>query len=110
MNYEQNGTGEPLVLIPYLGADHACYANNVIHALSSTVSGTRRASASRRVRAKLEDARTSLARLQMTCERSRLSKLSSTQKKTSEVGTTRRNHHASPRNCLIRLERLPRNG
>ena len=58
MNYEQNGTGEPLVLIPYLGADHACYANNVIHALSYTVSGTRRASASRRVRAKLEDART----------------------------------------------------
>ena len=26
MNYEQQGTGEPLVLIPYLAADHACYA------------------------------------------------------------------------------------
>jgi pimeloyl-ACP methyl ester carboxylesterase len=26
MNYEQQGTGEPLILIPYLAADHACYA------------------------------------------------------------------------------------
>jgi 3-oxoadipate enol-lactonase len=26
MNYEQQGSGEPLVLIPYLAADHACYA------------------------------------------------------------------------------------
>jgi 3-oxoadipate enol-lactonase len=26
MNYEQQGAGEPLVLIPYLAADHACYA------------------------------------------------------------------------------------
>ena len=26
MNYDQQGTGEPLILIPYLGADHACYA------------------------------------------------------------------------------------
>jgi len=26
MNYEQQGTGEPLVLIPYLAADNACYA------------------------------------------------------------------------------------
>src|SRR5262249_42916578 len=26
MNYEQQGTGEPLLLIPYLAADHACYA------------------------------------------------------------------------------------
>jgi pimeloyl-ACP methyl ester carboxylesterase len=26
MNYEQQGTGEPLILIPYLAADNACYA------------------------------------------------------------------------------------
>ena len=26
INYDQQGTGEPLVLIPYLTADHACYA------------------------------------------------------------------------------------
>jgi pimeloyl-ACP methyl ester carboxylesterase len=26
MNYEQQGTGEPVVLIPYLAADNACYA------------------------------------------------------------------------------------
>jgi 3-oxoadipate enol-lactonase len=26
MNYDQQGTGEPLILIPYLAADHACYA------------------------------------------------------------------------------------
>lgn len=26
MNYHQEGTGQPLVLIPYLAADHACYA------------------------------------------------------------------------------------
>ena len=26
MHYEQQGAGEPLVLIPYLAADHACYA------------------------------------------------------------------------------------
>jgi pimeloyl-ACP methyl ester carboxylesterase len=25
MNYDQQGTGEPLILIPYLTADHACY-------------------------------------------------------------------------------------
>jgi pimeloyl-ACP methyl ester carboxylesterase len=29
MNYEQQGSGEPLILIPYLGADHACYAFQV---------------------------------------------------------------------------------
>jgi pimeloyl-ACP methyl ester carboxylesterase len=29
MNYEQQGTGEPIVLIPYLSADHACYAFQV---------------------------------------------------------------------------------
>jgi pimeloyl-ACP methyl ester carboxylesterase len=29
MNYEQQGTGEPLVLIPYLAADNACYAFQV---------------------------------------------------------------------------------
>ncbi len=29
MNYEQQGTGEPLVLIPFLAADHACYAFQV---------------------------------------------------------------------------------
>jgi hypothetical protein len=29
INYEQQGTGEPLILIPYLGADHACYAFQV---------------------------------------------------------------------------------
>jgi pimeloyl-ACP methyl ester carboxylesterase len=29
MNYEQQGTGEPLILIPYLTADHACYAFQV---------------------------------------------------------------------------------
>ena len=29
MNYEQQGTGQPLILIPYLAADHACYAFQV---------------------------------------------------------------------------------
>src|ERR1700758_4776575 len=29
MNYDQQGTGEPLILIPYLGADYACYAFQV---------------------------------------------------------------------------------
>jgi pimeloyl-ACP methyl ester carboxylesterase len=29
MNYDQVGTGEPLILIPYLAADHACYAFQV---------------------------------------------------------------------------------
>ena len=29
MNYDQQGTGEPLLLIPYLAADHACYAFQV---------------------------------------------------------------------------------
>jgi pimeloyl-ACP methyl ester carboxylesterase len=29
INYEQQGTGEPLVFIPYLAADHACYAFQV---------------------------------------------------------------------------------
>ena len=29
MHYDQQGTGEPLVLIPYLAADHACYAFQV---------------------------------------------------------------------------------
>jgi pimeloyl-ACP methyl ester carboxylesterase len=28
-NYDKQGTGEPLVLIPYLAADHACYAFQV---------------------------------------------------------------------------------
>ena len=28
-NYEQQGNGEPLILIPYLAADHACYAFQV---------------------------------------------------------------------------------
>src|SRR5260370_9937159 len=26
MNYVQQGSGDPLILIPYLAADHACYA------------------------------------------------------------------------------------
>lgn len=29
MNYEQQGSGEPLVLLPFLSADHACYAFQV---------------------------------------------------------------------------------
>ena len=29
INYGQEGTGEPLILIPYLAADHACYAFQV---------------------------------------------------------------------------------
>jgi pimeloyl-ACP methyl ester carboxylesterase len=29
MNYDQQGVGEPLILIPYLAADHACYAFQV---------------------------------------------------------------------------------
>jgi pimeloyl-ACP methyl ester carboxylesterase len=29
LNYERDGTGEPLILIPYLTADHACYAFQV---------------------------------------------------------------------------------
>src|SRR5437588_2264592 len=30
LNYEEQGTGEPLILIPYLAADHACYAFQVV--------------------------------------------------------------------------------
>jgi len=29
INYEQQGSGDPLILIPYLTADHACYAFQV---------------------------------------------------------------------------------
>ena len=29
VNYEQQGTGEPLILIPFLAADNACYAFQV---------------------------------------------------------------------------------
>ena len=29
LNYEQQGSGEPLILIPYLAADNACYAFQV---------------------------------------------------------------------------------
>lgn len=29
LNYAQQGSGEPLILIPYLAADHACYAFQV---------------------------------------------------------------------------------
>jgi len=29
MNYDQQGSGEPLILIPYLAAEHACYAFQV---------------------------------------------------------------------------------
>ena len=29
MNYEQQGTDEPLILVPYLAADNACYAFQV---------------------------------------------------------------------------------
>src|SRR5690242_15458653 len=29
MNYSQEGSEEPLILIPYLAADHACYAFQV---------------------------------------------------------------------------------
>ena len=29
INYEQQGSGEPLILIPYLAADNACYAFQV---------------------------------------------------------------------------------
>lgn len=29
INYEQQGNGDPLILIPYLSADHACYAFQV---------------------------------------------------------------------------------
>lgn len=29
LNYDQQGAGEPLILIPYLAADHACYAFQV---------------------------------------------------------------------------------
>jgi pimeloyl-ACP methyl ester carboxylesterase len=29
VNYDQQGNGEPLILIPYLAADHACYAFQV---------------------------------------------------------------------------------
>jgi len=29
MNYDQRGTGEPLILVPCLAADHACYAFQV---------------------------------------------------------------------------------
>lgn len=29
LNYDQQGNGEPLILIPYLGADNACYAFQV---------------------------------------------------------------------------------
>jgi hypothetical protein len=29
MNYDQQGRGEPLILVPYLAAEHACYAFQV---------------------------------------------------------------------------------
>src|SRR5215475_10764372 len=29
LNYDSQGSGEPLLLIPYLSADHACYAFQV---------------------------------------------------------------------------------
>ena len=29
INYDRQGTGEPLLLIPYLAADYACYAFQV---------------------------------------------------------------------------------
>ena len=29
MNYDRQGVGEPLILIPYLAADYACYAFQV---------------------------------------------------------------------------------
>src|SRR5262245_36452175 len=29
INYDQQGTGDPLILIPYLAADYACYAFQV---------------------------------------------------------------------------------
>src|SRR6201997_1603208 len=29
IHYEQQGTGEPIILIPFLTADHACYAFQV---------------------------------------------------------------------------------
>src|SRR6478672_13798916 len=29
INYDQQGSGEPIVLIPYVAADHACYAFQV---------------------------------------------------------------------------------
>src|SRR4029079_12725918 len=29
LNYEVQGNGEPVILIPYLAADHACYAFQV---------------------------------------------------------------------------------
>jgi pimeloyl-ACP methyl ester carboxylesterase len=29
MNYDQQGSGEPLILVPFLTADHACYAFQV---------------------------------------------------------------------------------
>src|SRR5690349_14605987 len=29
INYDQQGTGEPLILLPFLAADHACYAFQV---------------------------------------------------------------------------------
>jgi pimeloyl-ACP methyl ester carboxylesterase len=29
MNYDQQGSGEPLLLLPFLSADHACYAFQV---------------------------------------------------------------------------------
>ena len=29
LNYEEQGTGEPLILIPFLTAEHACYSFQV---------------------------------------------------------------------------------
>src|SRR6476660_6912059 len=29
MNYDQQGTGDPLILVPYVSADHACHAFQV---------------------------------------------------------------------------------
>lgn len=46
LNYEQQGSGEPLVLIPYLAADNACYAFQVadlskrFHCISVDLRGT----------------------------------------------------------------------
>jgi len=46
MNYEQQGAGEPLILIPYLAVENACYAFQVAdYSISPAFRSTREARA-----------------------------------------------------------------
>jgi hypothetical protein len=40
INYEQQGAGDPIILIPYLSADNACYAFQVAEYAKHPVPGS----------------------------------------------------------------------